>query len=225
MAAIEPLAAYDREDRGTDAVAFYAVSRQWQDDDTCETPGDTWCKPHRALLMPGVLAEVGSINLLEEHDLLASSEGQDAVAAGLFEGLAGHLGARALAARIGLDGEATGERPEALDGTGPPFVATPLSAPLRLRLTNTGTETWPAGMSLVAGWEVTDLPYLPQPPDDLVRLGNEIPALGPGESVVVEAGLPATPAERSVAWIGLRHGNELLADAGSPALQVSNQPD
>ena len=225
VAAIEPLATYDREDRGTDAVAFYAVSRQWQDDDLCETPGDTWCKPHRALSMPGALAEVGSINLLEEHDLLASAEGQDAIAAGLFEGLADHFGARPLAARIGLEGEAPGERPEALQGTGPPFVAPPLQAPLRLRLTNTGTETWPAGMSLVAGWEVTDLPYLPQPPDDLVRLGNEIPALAPGESVVVEAALPAAAAERSVAWIGLRHGNDLLAEAGSPPLQLSSQPD
>jgi N-acetylmuramoyl-L-alanine amidase len=225
MAAIEPLATYDRQDRGTDAVAFFAVSRQWQDDDTCETPGDTWCKPHRALSMPSALAEVGSINLLEEHDLLASAAGQDAIAAGLFEGIAGHLGARPLAARIGLDGEAPGERPEALDGTGPPFVAPAAPSPLRLRLTNTGTQPWPAGMSLVAGWEMTDLPYLGQPPDDLVPVGNEIPALSPGESVVVEAGLPAAPAEPAVAWIGLRDGNDLLADAGSPPLQLSSQPD
>ena len=225
VAAIEPLATYDREDRGTDAVAFYAVSRQWQDDDTCETPGDTWCKPHRALAMPGALAEVGSINLLEEHDLLASAEGQEAVAAGLFDGLARHLGARPLAARIGLETETPGERPEALDGTGPPFVASPLTAPLRLRLTNTGIEPWPAGMSLVAGWEMTELPYLGQPPSGLVPLGNDIPTLAPGESVVVEAVLPAVPAERSVAWIGLRGGNGLLAEAGSPPLQLSSQPD
>ena len=225
VAAIEPLATYDREDRGTDAVAFYAISRQWQDGDTCETPGDTWCKPHRALAMPGALAEVGSINLRDEHDLLASADGQDAVAAGLFEGLVAHFGARDLAARIGFENEVPGDRPDELDGLGPPFDAPVLESPVRLRLTNTGTEPWPDGMALVIGWEVTDLPYLPQPPNALVPLGNEIPALAPGESVVVEATLPAAPSGRSVAWIGLQAGNDLLADAGSPALQLSSRPD
>jgi N-acetylmuramoyl-L-alanine amidase len=227
VAALDPLAAYDREDRGTGAVAYYAISRQWADGDTCEVSGDTWCKPHRALEMPGVLAEVGSISLREEHDLLASALGQDAIAGGLFSGLARYFESRGLAGRIGLADEVPGERLVARAGSGPLFFAPTIGDdPIQLRLTNTGTEAWPAGMSLMAGWEATDLPYLPQPPDALVPLGNDIPMLAPGESVVIEASLPVAPAGgRAVAWIGLRAGSDLFADLGSPAFQVSSGPD
>ncbi len=227
VAAIEPLASYDREDRGTDAVAYYAISRQWEDGDTCEVPGDTWCKPHRALAMPGALAEVGSINLREEHDLLASSVGQDAIAGGLFAGLAAYFESRGLAGRIGLADETPAERPAERAGSGPLFFAPTIGDdPIKLRLTNTGTEAWPTGISLVAGWEETDLPYLPRHPDDLVPLGNDIPELAPGESVVIEASLPPAPTVgRAVAWLGLRVGGDLLADLGSPAFQASSGPD
>ena len=44
--------------------------------------------------MPSALDEVGSISLRAEHDLLASDAGQDAVAAGLFDGLTDYFGSR-----------------------------------------------------------------------------------------------------------------------------------
>jgi hypothetical protein len=176
--------------------------------------------------MPGALAEVGSITLREEHDLLASADGQEAIARGLFEGLAAYFETRPLAARIGPEAESPGDHPEPRTGVGPPFVAPAAGSPeLRLRLTNTGTAAWPSGMAIVAGWEATELPYLPQPPAELVALDPEVPALEPGESVVVSVDLPAPPEGRAVAWVGLRAGSDLLADSGSPALQVSSQPD
>jgi hypothetical protein len=176
--------------------------------------------------MPGALSEVGSITLLDEHDLLASPAGQDAVAAGLFEGLAAYLGSRELAGRIALEGEVPGDRPPAVEGDGPPFRAAAIEpGPLRLRITNTGVASWPEGMSLVAAWEETDLPYLPQPPTGLVTLGGEVPDLAPGESAVIEVELPPAPGGQAVAWIGLRSGTDLLADAGSPPLQLGSEPD
>jgi hypothetical protein len=52
----------------------------------------------------------------------------------------------------------------------------------------------------------------------------EIPALAPGESVLVSVQLPAAPAGgRAVAWISLRDGTATLADRGSPALQLATE--
>jgi N-acetylmuramoyl-L-alanine amidase len=224
VAAIDPLTTYDRQDRGTEAVAYYAVSRTWAEGDTCEVEGDTFCKPQRGLLMPSALSEVGSISLRPEHDLLASADGQQAVAQGLFDGLVAYFGDREMAGRIGLADEVAWLAPEAVAGDGPPFwpPVVPDGA-LALRLTNTGTSDWPAGMELVAGWETTDQPYLPRPPEDLRTLDAEIPPLEPGASVVVTVSLPQAPSgSRGVAWISLMSGAETLADLGSPPLQVSN---
>lgn len=224
VAAIDPLAQhYDRQDRGIDAVSYFVISRRWSGEtDTCEAPGDTWCRPHRALVMPGVLAEVGSITLRQEHDLLASAAGQEAVAGGLFEGLAAFLAQRRLAARIALEGTVPGGRPPTVDGDGPPFRAQPLPAgPTRLRLTNTGSESWPADIELVAGWQASDLPYLPVAPDSLESMPAAVPALAPGESVVVEVDLRRSPRDRSVVWVSVRGGGELFSDLGSPALQLA----
>jgi hypothetical protein len=175
--------------------------------------------------MPGALSEVGSINLREEHDLLASPEGQDAVAAGLFDGLSGFFASRDLAARIAPEGETPGTPPDPIAGDGPPYWAERApDGPLRLRLTNTGTEAWPAGTALVAGWEGTELPYLAVAPD-LEPLAVEVPDLGPGESVVVEVSLPPVPSGRAVAWITLRAGDVALSDGGSPPLQLSTEAD
>jgi N-acetylmuramoyl-L-alanine amidase len=226
VAALDPIATYDRQDRGTDAVAYFAISREWRDGDTCETPGDTWCKPHRALAMPGALAEVGSITLLQEHDLLATAEGQDAVANGLFEGLVDFFATRPLAGRIALDGEQPGAGPAPADGGGPPFWAAPApDGPIRLRLTNTGNADWPPDGELVAGWEQTALPYLAAPPSALAALDVELPALAPGESVLVEIALPGSPSGRAVAWLALTFGNGALTDLGSPPLQLSSRAD
>ena len=225
VATIDPLTTYTRQDRGTEAVAFYAISRSWADGDTCERDGDTFCKPRRGLLMPSALAEVGSITLRAEHDLLASEAGQDAMAAGLFDGLVEYFGGRSVAGRIGLADEPVGAAPEPVPGDGPPFwppVAPPHGV-VELRLTNTGTEAWPAGSQLVAGWERTRMPYLARAPEELVTLGPDVPALGPGESVVVTVALPPAPTGRGLAWISLLVEAAPLADSGSPALQVSTE--
>ncbi len=220
---LDPLATYERQDRGTDAVAFYAISRTWADGDTCEVPGDEWCKPHRGLAMPGVLSEVGSITQREEHDLLASEEGQQAVADGLFDGLAAWFAGRGLAARIALADAPVGGRPEPVDGDGPPFWAPVVAdGPLRLRVTNTGTEPLAAGSRLVAGWQESEQPYLAAAPEGLAPIGEELPALEPGESVVLEVELPdPQTAGRALAWISLWSEASTLADRGSPALQLA----
>ena len=226
VAAIDPLTTYTRQDRGTEAVAYYAISRAWADGDTCEREGDTYCKPHRGLLMPSALDEVGSISLRAEHDLLASEAGQDAVAAGLFDGLTDYFGSREIAGRVELADVPAGVAPQPVAGDGPPFWPPVVTdGPVELRVTNTGTEAWPAGSRLEAGWEASDAPYLARPPEDLQPIGPELPALGPGESVVVAIELPPKPGEgRALAWISLSVDRASLADRGSPpALQLSSE--
>lgn len=219
---IEPLAGYERTDRGTTAHNFYMVAPPLFEL-TAERP-DPLKQPTRGGLMPVVLSEVGSITLRSEHDLLASAAGQDAVAAGLFDGLATFFAERELGARIALEGVPAGS-PEAVPGDGPPFwAATVADGPVELRLTNTGTEAWPTGTELVAGWEASDQPYLARAPASLERLGVEVPALEAGESVVVGVELPPSPPQRALAWISLRVGSATTADRGSPALQLSSEP-
>ena len=224
VSAMEPLADHERQDRGTEAVAYYAISRTWADSDTCETPGDTWCKPHRGLAMPGVLAEVGSITSREDHDLLASPAGQEAVADGLFAGLVTWIGDRGLAARVALADAPVAATPEPIGGDGPPFWAAELDGGMGvvLRVTNTGTEPMKSGAQLLAGWAPSDLPYLAGPPPDLMPIGPSLPELAPGESVVVSVDLPPAPAGgRALAWISLLVDGEAVADRGSPALQLA----
>ena len=94
-----------------------------------------------------------------------------------------------------------------------------------MRLTNTGTVAWPPGMALVAGWTASDQPYLAKAPDELEPLELEIPALAPGESVVVSAELPPPPpGARALAWISLGDEATTLADLGCPPLQLASQP-
>jgi N-acetylmuramoyl-L-alanine amidase len=217
------IASHERSDRGVTAHNFYLVAPPLLEE-TEERP-NRWAQPTRGALMPVVLSEVGSITLRAEHDLLASGEGQDAVARGLFDGLANFFASRELAARIAVDGEAAAVVPAPAAPPGPPFWAAPAPPdPMRLRLTNTGADAWPAGMDLVVGWEASDMPYLPSAPADLRPLGIDVPALGPGESVVVDVALPSPPdAARALAWISLDTGSATLADLGSPALQLSSE--
>ena len=226
VAAVDPLTTYTRQDRGTEAVAYYAISRAWAEGDTCEREGDTYCKPHRGLLMPSALDEVGSISLRAEHDLLASEAGQDAVAAGLFDGLREYFGSREIAGRVEVEDMPAGVAPQPVPGDGPPFwpQAVP-EGPVELRVMNTGTGSWSAGSRIEAGWETSDAPYLARPPADLQLIGPEIPALGPGESVVISIELPPKPGGgRALAWISLSVDRASLADRGSPpALQLSSE--
>lgn len=218
---LAPLAAYERGDRGITAHNFYMVAPPLFET-TAERP-DPVKQPTRGGLMPVVLAEVGSITLRQEHDLLVDAAGQAAVAAGLHDGLAAFLGQRELAGRIGLADVGT-TVPEPVEGTGPPFW--PPVAPegqFRLRLTNTGTEAWPSGAELVAGWEPSEQPYLARAPARLQPLAVDVPALSPGESVVVSVALPEATGGRALAWISLRAGEATLADRGSPALQLSSE--
>ena len=215
------VAAYERGDRGVTAHNFYMVAPPLFE--TTEERPDPLKQPTRGGLMPVVLAEVGSITLRAEHDLLVSPSGQEVVAAGLFDGLAAFFGERELAARIGLaDGDPFDGEP--VPGDGPPFWASVVpDGPLELRVTNIGNVAWPAGTRLVAGWEATDAPYLARSPSDLEPLGPDLPALAPGESVVLTVELPAAPGERAVAWISLMDRSATSAERGSPALQLSNQ--
>ena len=219
---LDPLADYERGDRGITAHNFYMVAPTLFEP-TAERP-DPLRQPTRGGLMPVVLSEVGSITLRSEHDLLASAGGQQAVAEGLFDGLAAYLGTRELAARIGLADATVGEVPPPAEGEGPiTWAPVAPDGPISLRLTNTGIDAWPSGMELVAGWAVSDEPYLARAPAELEPLAVEIPALAPGESVLLSVGLPPSPTERAVAWISLREGGATLADRGSPPLQLSSR--
>jgi hypothetical protein len=223
VAAFGPLADYERGDRGIAAQNFYMVAPTLFET-TSDRP-DPLKQPTRGGLMPVVLSEVGSISLREEHDLLVSEAGQEAVAAGIADGVAAFFADRELAARIGPADEPVGERPDAVPGDGPPFWApTVPGGRLTLRVTNTGIEAWSAGARLVAGWEASDEPYLARAPESLDPIGPDLPALEPGESVVVDVELPPVPdAERALAWISLRVQGENFADRGSPALQLSSR--
>jgi N-acetylmuramoyl-L-alanine amidase len=220
VAALDPVADYERQDRGTDAVAYYAVSRGWQDGDTCETAGDTWCKPHRAIQMPGVLSEVGSITLRDEQDLLSDAAGQMAAASGLYDGIARYLAEREIAVRYDLPGTTEPVPP----GDGPLQEAWILpDDDVELILTNRGTEAWPANLQLVAGWQASELPYLASAPERLEELPVEVPSLAPGESVRLVIPLQAPPgAERQIAWISLSGPTATWAELGSPPAQAAN---
>jgi N-acetylmuramoyl-L-alanine amidase len=220
--ALAGIATYERGDRGTTAHNFYIVAPPLYQ--ATEERPNPWAQPTRGGLMPVILSEVGSITLREEHDLLASDEGQRAIAQGIVDGLEAWFGGRALAARIGLADAVVGAPPEAVAGDGPPFWAPTVDPdqPLRLRLTNTGTDPWPATVELVAGWEPSDQPYLRQAPEDLEALDVDVPALEPGASVELQVQLPPASADgRELAWISLTDGQTTFADLGSPALQVS----
>ena len=223
MDRVGALATYERGDRGATAHNFYLVAPPLLEP-TEERP-DPWRQPTRGALMPVVLAEVGSITLLAEHNLLATADGQAAVADGLYDGLAAFFAQRELATRIGLADGNAGAVPSATDGDGPPFWApTAPDGAIRLRIVNTGTADWAAGAQLVFGWEVSDEPYLYAAPDDVRPLAAALPALAPGESVEVEVDLGVAPGpERAVAWISLSVGNDLMADHGSPALQLASR--
>ena len=161
MAAIDPLTTYTRQDRGTEAVAYYAISRTWADGDTCEREGDEFCKPQRGLLMPSALAEVGSITLRAEHDLLASATGQDAVADGLFDGLVEFFGARPLAGRIGLADAPVGRRSRTGARRRPALLA-PAAArrPGSAAAHEHRHRGMARGLGARAGWEPSEAPYL-----------------------------------------------------------------
>ena len=174
--------------------------------------------------MPTVLAEVGSITLRAEHDLLASAAGQEAVAAGLFHGLVEFFAQRDHAARIDLDGEPVARRPAAVDGDGPPFWAPVVTDDrVRIRVTNTGHAVIPAGAQLVAGWTVSTEPYLRAAPPDLAPVSGSLPTLEPGEAVAVEVQLAPPGGERALAWISLDSESARLDLLGSPALQIATQ--
>jgi N-acetylmuramoyl-L-alanine amidase len=222
VAHLGAIADYDRGDRGVTAHNFYMVAPTLFEP-TEERP-DPLRQPTRGGLMPVVLSEVGSITLRSEHDLLASPDGQQAVAEGLLDGLAGYLAGRELAARIGLAEATVGTAPQPVEGDGPMFWARVApDGPLALRLTNSGTADWPSGIELVTGWTASDQPYLAQAPLELAALDIDVPALGPGESVVVRVALPPPPDGRAVAWISLMSDGATFADRGSPPLQLSSR--
>lgn len=224
VSALDGIATYERGDRGTTAHNFYIVAPPLYQ--ATEERPNPWAQPTRGGLMPVVLSEVGSITLREEHDLLASDEGQAAIAQGIVDGLGAWFETRAVAARIGLADVLAGTPPDAVPGDGPPFWApvVEVTAPLRLRLTNTGADAWPSGTALVAGWATSDAPYLRQEPEQLEALDVEVPALEPGASVELEVQLPPAPGGgRALAWISLSDGSATFADLGAPALQVATQ--
>ena len=216
------VAAYERGDRGTTAHNFYLVAPTLFEP-TAERP-DPVKQPTRGALMPTVLSEVGSITLRDEHDLLASAVGQEAVAAGLFDGLVEFVARRQVAARIGLEAKPVGQPPAAVQGEGPPFWAPVVDyGPVAVRVTNTGQAPIAAGARLVGGWTASEEPYLAAAPGSLEQIAGPLPALEPGASVVIEVQLAPPQGERAVAWISLESESTRFHELGSPPLQVATQ--
>jgi N-acetylmuramoyl-L-alanine amidase len=220
---LDAVADYDRGDRGITAHNFYMVAPPLLEP-TPERP-DPRKQPTRGAFMPAVLAEVGSITLRAEQDLLVSGEGQAAVAQGLFDAVSGYVGGRSLAGRIELPDAPRGRVPEPVSGGGPPFWA-PIATgdEVAVRVTNTGTDDWRAAPQLVIGWAPSDDPYLPAAPNELEPIDLDLPPVGAGESVVVTVPLdePAAPG-RQVAWLTVVVDGQILADHGSPALQIATE--
>jgi N-acetylmuramoyl-L-alanine amidase len=221
---MDSVASYDRQDRGIQAQNLYIVAPPLLKT-TPERP-DLRKQPTRGALMPSLLTEVGSITLPAEQSLLSSPSGQAAAAAGIFDALAAHFGARPLAASYLVPGveAAAGVVPEAVPGDGPPFWPPAVDgSSLVVRLTNTGTEAWPAGTQLAGAWEATEQPYLRVPPAELAELplaGGAVPTLQPGESVDVEVLLPEADEQSGVYWITLVGPDGPLSELGSPPLQL-----
>jgi len=221
---MDAVADYERQDRGIQAHNLFIVAPP-----LLETPPDRpdpRKQPTRGALMPSVLTEMGSITHPAEQDLLASDEGQQAAARGIFDALQGMFAARSLGAAYQVPAlePASGTVPAAVAGDGPMFWA-PVApvGPLTLRLTNTGTDPWPADLTLVAGWEKSDQPYLRVPPAALAPLLDEgLPPLAPGESVDVAVTVPNDdPTARGVAWITVAQDDRAWTELGIPALQVA----
>ncbi len=217
VTAMRGVAPYERQDRGIDAVNFYMIAPPTLTGNPRE--------PRRGILMPGVLAEVGSMSLEAEAELLATQPAQAAIADAVLDALVAWFADRPLAVRFDLlaPGGRAGEVPPVTPGDGPMFWPAEVGDPehVAIRLTNTGTQAWPAGAELVAGWTLSAEPYLARAPR-LTPLDVQVPALAPGESVDFAVSLPAPPAgRRTVAWITLRIGNDILSDLGSPALQIA----
>ena len=227
VAAIDPVATYERQDRGISATNLYIVAPPL----FVTTPDrpDPVKQPTRGALFPAILSEVGSITLPAEEDLLLSPAGQVAAAQGIANALAGYFGDRPLAVRYDalLPGGSAGVAPTAVPGDGPPYWAPTvtrelLAAGLPVRLTNTGTARWPTGLRLAAGWGASDQPYLRAAPDGLQPTDVVVPALSPGESVEFRVVPPTAGAgAHQILWIGLQDGAESLADLGSSSLQLA----
>ena len=224
VATMGRLAPYERQDRGIDAVNYYIIAPASQTGDHAE--------PRRGSLMPGVLAEVGSMSLAAEADLLASPDAQQAIAGALVDALAGWFAARDFGVRMDAATPAgvAGVAPHARPGSGPPFWAMELPVPagssprVTLTLTNSGRRAWAPDTELVAGWEASTDPYLARRPP-LTPLDIVVPALAPGESVSLEVNLPDPPAGvRGVAWVTLQSGDTVFSDLGIPPLQLAVGP-
>jgi N-acetylmuramoyl-L-alanine amidase len=213
VAALDELAPYERQDRGTDAVNYYVIAPP-------TTTGDP-AEPRRGSLMPAVLAEVGSMSLAAEADLLATPETQEAIAAALGEALVTWFADRGPAGRVELARPGGGDPPEPVAGTGPPYWPVRVEPDERLpvTVTNAGLDPWDTGAQLLVGWGQTDEPYLARPPA-LSPLAVTLPALEPGESVALELMLPSSADGRSVGWLTLRVGDVTLSESGNPALQI-----
>jgi len=228
VAAMDPLATYERQDRGISAVNLFLVAPPLFVT-TPERP-DPIKQPTRGALMPAVLTEVGSITLAAEQDLLLSPAGQAAAAAGIASGISAYLAGRPLAVRYDalVPGGDAGLVPTAVPGSGPPFWhagvrRAELATGLPLRLTNTGMRTWPRGLHLLAGWQAGSVPYLREPPAGLNPLDVVIPALAPGESVALRVPIEVPSGEGGILWVTLANGGTTLSDLGSAPLQLGTE--
>jgi N-acetylmuramoyl-L-alanine amidase len=228
LAALDPVAPYERQDRGISAVNYFIIAPPLFET-TPERP-DRRKQPTRGPLMPAILTEVGYITLPAEQDLLLSPVGQAAAAQGIANAMAAYFVARPLAVRFDalIPGGGAGTIPTAVGGSGPPFWApglrrAELAIGVPVRLTNSGTQPWPDDLRVLAGWEASAEPYLREAPDTLDDAGLNVPPLAPGESVVLVVKVDVPVAERGMLWVTLSAGQTSFSDLGSAPLQLSTE--
>jgi N-acetylmuramoyl-L-alanine amidase len=222
VAAMDQVARYERQDRGIKAHNLFIVAPPLLET-TPERP-DVRKQPTRGALMPSILTEVGSITLRAEQNLLVSAAGQRAAAEGILAALVAHFSERPLAASYLMPEleAAPGNVPAPVDDAGPPYwVPEATSDEILVRVSNSGTQPWPAGLSLVGTWQASDQPYLRVHPDVQDAAAEPLPALGPGEAIDVLLTLPAGSSQRGVAWITVAGDGGPLTELGSPPLQVA----
>ena len=220
VAAMDGAADYERQDRGTNAHNLYIVAPPLFE--TTPDRPDPLRQPTRGALMPAILVEVGTITLPEEHELLLTDDGMRAAAQGIFDGLAAWFAERELAGRVELEPAPGGVLPVARPGDGPPFVAGAMpEGPLRLRITNTGTGAWETGARILWALVADPGPYAYGMPEGAAPIGPQLPALAPGDSVVVELDRAILADGDGLAWFSLMVEQENLAEHGSPALHLA----
>jgi N-acetylmuramoyl-L-alanine amidase len=169
-------------------------------------PYDETFRP-RAIQMPGVLMESLALSHPTELELLQRPEVRDLIAAAYRDGIARWLSSRSFGVRLDPAGE-------------PANLHAGRTTTLRVRVTNNGSTTIPAGSRVIVGSRPATLPY-----DGAFNSGSGIgsyvlrAALAPGRSTVLPVSVRPREAGRATWKVDLVVGGVRAAALRVPVLQ------